>query len=105
MLEPVKRHQEPCKRKEYNQGSTRCACPVWIRGTLHGKRVTVASVQVPAGTKMLGHGKREGSSSAVLEDRGPVRPEAYAVIVPPMSEPRESGEAAAPGFARILIGA
>ena len=54
---------------------------------------------------MLGHGKREGSSSAVLEDRGPVRPEAYAVIVPPMSEPRESGEAAAPGFARILIGA
>ena len=54
---------------------------------------------------MLGHGKREGSNSAVLEDRGPVRPEAYAVIVPPMSEPRESGEAAAPGFARILIGA
>ena len=43
MLEPVKRHQKPCKRKEYNQGSTRCACPVWIRGTLHGKRVTVAS--------------------------------------------------------------
>ena len=54
---------------------------------------------------MLGHGKREGSSSAVLEDRGPVRPEAYAVIVPLMSEPREPGEAAAPGFARILIGA
>ena len=40
MLKPLKRHYAPCKRKEWDQGYTKCVCPVWIRGTLRGRRIT-----------------------------------------------------------------
>ena len=45
MLKPLKRHYAPCKRREWDQGYTRCGCPVWIRGTLKGKRVTVSAAK------------------------------------------------------------
>lgn len=43
MLKALRRHYAPCKRREWDQGYSRCACPVWIRGTLRGKRITVVA--------------------------------------------------------------
>jgi integrase len=41
MFKPFKRHYKPCKRKEWDQGYTRCTCPVWLRGTVDGKQLTL----------------------------------------------------------------
>ena len=41
MFKAFKRHFPPCKRKEWDQGYTKCKCPVWLRGTHEGKRATV----------------------------------------------------------------
>ena len=43
MLKVTRRHQPPCKRKMWDQGYTKCNCPGLIRGTLAGKRVTLAA--------------------------------------------------------------
>src|SRR5690348_4025172 len=42
MLKPLKRHFAPCKRSEWDQRQTRCGCPIYLRGTLKGKRITLA---------------------------------------------------------------
>jgi|SRR5215471_2502636 len=42
MLKTFRRHQTPCKRAEWDQGYTRCNCPIVIRGTLNQKRITQA---------------------------------------------------------------
>ena len=89
MLKPLKRHQQPCKRKEYDQGYTRCGCPVWIRGTLRGKRVYAsASKYLP---EPECRDMESGRNLALLwEKTGElIRPEAYAAIVPPSSLPGE----------------
>ena len=81
MLKPLKRHYEPCKRREWDQGYTRCSCPVWIRGTLNGKRVTVsASKYLPEPDC---RDLERGRDLAVLWERtGELkRPEEYAPIV------------------------
>jgi integrase/recombinase XerD len=86
MLKPLKRHQKPCKRKEYDQGYTRCGCPVWIRGTLKGKRVTVsASKYLP---EPECRDMESGRGLALLwEKTGElVRPDAYASTVPSASD-------------------
>jgi len=86
MLKPLKRHYAPCKRREWDQGYTRCTCPVWIRGTLHGKRVTVsASKYLPEPDC---RDLERGRDLAVLWERTGelVRPEEYAAIVLPASE-------------------
>jgi len=83
MLKPLKRHYAPCKRKEWDQGYTRCGCPVWIRGTLKGKRVTVsASKYLPEPDC---RDLERGRDLAVLWERtGELRrPEEYAAIVSP----------------------
>lgn len=41
MFKAFKRHFPPCKRKEWDQGYTKCKCHVWLRGTHEGKRATV----------------------------------------------------------------
>jgi len=82
MLKPLKRHYAPCKRKEWDQGYTRCGCPVWIRGTLRGKRITVsASKYLPdPDCRDLERGR---DLALLWEKTGElVRPEAYAAIVP-----------------------
>src|ERR1035441_7758212 len=89
MLKPLKRHQKPCKRKEYDQGYTRCVCPVWIRGTLKGKRGTVAVskyLQEPDCRNM-----ERGRDLALLWEKAGelVRPEAYASTGPAESETDE----------------
>ena len=82
MLKPLKRHYAPCKRSEWDQGYTRCGCPVWIRGTLNGKRVTVsASKYLPEPDC---RDLERGRELALLWERTRelIRPEAYAAIVP-----------------------
>jgi integrase/recombinase XerD len=93
MLKPLKRHYAPCKRREWDQGYTRCGCPVWIRGTLKRKRVTVsASKYLPEPDC---RDLERGRDLAVLwEKTGElVRPEEYAAIAPVS----ESGEVARNG--------
>jgi integrase/recombinase XerD len=83
MLKPLKRHYAPCKRREWDQGYTRCGCPVWIRGTLKGKRVTVsASKYLP---EPACRDLERGRDLAVLWERTGelVRPDEYSAIVPP----------------------
>ena len=82
MLKPLKRHYAPCKRSEWDQGYTRCGCPVWIRGTLKGKRVTVsASKYLP---EPECRDLERGRDLAVLWERTGevIRPAEYAAIVP-----------------------
>jgi integrase/recombinase XerD len=89
MLKPLKRHYAPCKRKEWDQGYTRCGCPVWIRGTLRGKRVTAsASKYLPEPDC---RDIERGRDLALLWEKigELVRPEAYAAIVPPGSSSDE----------------
>ena len=100
MLKPLKRHYAPCKRKEWDQGYTRCGCPVWIRGTLRGKRVTAsASKYLPEPDC---RDIERGRDLALLWEKigELVRPEAYAAIVPPGSS---SDEAARNGTAKSGI--
>lgn len=40
MLNVFRRHKHPCKRDEWDFGYTKCSCPVIIRGTLNGRRIT-----------------------------------------------------------------
>jgi integrase len=83
MLKPLKRHYAPCKRKEWDQGYTRCGCPVWIRGTLRRKRVTVSAAKYLPEPDC--RDLERGRDLAVLWERTGelVRPEEYSAIVAP----------------------
>jgi integrase/recombinase XerD len=45
MLKAQRRHRPPCKRSEWDQGYTKCVCPIVIRGTLTGKPLTVSTAK------------------------------------------------------------
>lgn len=45
MLNAQRRHQPPCKRSEWDQGYTKCKCPISIRGTLAGKAITISTAK------------------------------------------------------------
>src|ERR1035437_3089177 len=90
MLKPLKRHHEPCKRREWDQGYTRCGCPVWIRGTLRGTRGTVSASKYLPETDF--RDLERGRDLAVLWERtGEIsRPEEYAPIAAtPEPEPEK----------------
>lgn len=87
MLKPLKRHFPPCKRREWDQGYTRCGCPVMIRGTLRGKRVTAAaSKYLPEpDCRDLARGRE---LALLWERTGELcRPDAYAAVAPSAPEP------------------
>src|ERR1019366_8285573 len=94
MLKPLKRHFPPCKRKEYDQGYTRCGCPVWIRGTLRGKRVYASASKYLPEPECRDMEKGRGLALLWEKVGELVRPEAYTAIVPPSPE---SGEVARNG--------
>lgn len=88
MLKPLKRHYTPCKRTEWDQRDNRCNCPVWIRGTLNGKRITKpASKFLPEPDC---RDLEKGRELALLWERtGQVdRPEEYAIVPNRASEPK-----------------
>ena len=89
MLKPLKRHFPPCKRKQYDQGYTRCGCPVWVRGTLRGKRVYASASKYLPEPECRDMEKGRGLALLWEKVGELVRPEAYAAIVPPSPE---SGE-------------
>src|ERR1035437_2813079 len=45
MLKAQRRHRPPCKRPEWEQGYTKCTCPIVIRGTLAGKPLTISTAK------------------------------------------------------------
>ena len=85
MLKAQRRHRTPCRRPEWDQGYTKCTCPIVIRGTLAGKPVTISTAKYlpPEKSRDL----EAARSLAILwEQRGaPVRPEGYA---PAPAEPK-----------------
>ena len=85
MLKALKRHYPPCKRREWDQGYTRCSCPIWIRGTLGSKRVTRAvSKFLPEPTCRDLKAARE--LTLLWERSGaPIRPEQQTPV--PVSDP------------------
>jgi integrase len=92
MLKPLKRHYAPCKRREWDQRDNRCKCPVWIRGTLNGKRVTKsASNYLPEPDC---RDLERGRELALLWERtGQVcRPEEYATVPNRASDPAPEPE-------------
>ena len=91
MLNAQRRHIPPCKRPMWDQVSTRCTCPITIRGTLNGHRVSLSTTKYlpPAEARDL----EAARNLAILwEKHGkPVRPGAYA----PAPEPAAAPEAPA----------
>jgi hypothetical protein len=74
----------PCKRRECDQGYTRCGCPVWILRTLCGKRIPAdASRYLPEPPVAMG--ARAGAAAVVGEDRR-TRPEVYLASTPAAAE-------------------
>jgi integrase/recombinase XerD len=80
MLKAQKRHRSPCKRGEWDQGYSKCGCPVVIRGTLSGKHITLSTAKYlpPEKARDL----EAGRNLAILWERSgeAVRPEVYAPI-------------------------
>src|SRR5262252_8459944 len=83
MLKVTRRHQPPCKRKMYDQGYTKCHCPVLIRGTLAGKRITLSAARflrppadrdlAPA-TRLARQWEADGEVRAALWEQPPEDP-------------------------------
>jgi integrase/recombinase XerD len=102
MLKPLKRHYSPCKRREWDQGYTKCTCPVWIRGTLNGKRVTQpASKYLPEPDCRDIEGGRE--LALLWERTGQVaRPEEFATVPNRASEPEPERPTVASAVAAFM---
>jgi len=86
MLKAHKRHYAPCKRDEWDQGYTKCKCPVVIIGTLpdgNRLRLSTAKYLPPERARDL----ESARDLAILWERvgSAVRPEEYAQI--PASDP------------------
>jgi hypothetical protein len=45
MLKVQRRHRPPCKKAQWHQGYTKCACPLVIRGTLAGKPISLSTAR------------------------------------------------------------
>jgi integrase len=86
MLKAQKRHRPPCKRPEWDL-STRCACPVVIRGTLQGSFVSLSTAKYlpPERARDL----EAARDVALLWERAgaPVRPSESALTPTPEAEP------------------
>jgi hypothetical protein len=87
MLKAQRRHRPPCKKAEWHQGYTKCACPIVIRGTLGGKPISLSTARYlpPQESRNL----EAARNLAILwEQTGtPVRPEEYARVSAPAAEP------------------
>src|ERR1035441_10873767 len=87
MLKAQRRHRPPCKRPEWEQGYTKCTCPIVIRGTLAGKPLTISTAKYlpPDKSRDL----EAARTLAILwgEAGGPVRPEEYAPTPATAAEP------------------
>lgn len=78
MLNAQRRHRPPCKKSEWDQGYTKCTCPIVIRGTLAEKHITVSTAKYlpPEKARDL----QAARDLAILWEKAgaPVRPEEYA---------------------------
>src|SRR5580698_9303629 len=87
MLRAQRRHRPPCKKAEWHQGYTKCACPIVIRGTLGGKHISLSTARY-----LPPHESRKLESArnlAILWEQtgAPVRPGEYARVSAPTAEP------------------
>ena len=89
MLKAQRRHRRPCKRPEWDQGYTKCTCPIVIRGTLAGKPLTISTAKYlpPDRSRDLAAAR----TLAILwgQAGAPVRPEVHASAPDPAAEPDE----------------
>lgn len=87
MLNAQRRHRPPCKRAEWDQGYTKCTCPIVIRGTLAGRALTKSTAKYlpPSKARDL----EAARDLALLWEKAgaPIRPEAYAAPTPATAEP------------------
>jgi hypothetical protein len=87
MLKAQRRHRPPCKKAERDQGYTKCACPIVIRGTLGSKPISLSTARYlpPQESRNL----EAARNLAILwEQTGvPVRPERCAPVSTPAEEP------------------
>lgn len=80
MLKVMRHHQPPCRKAEWDPG-TNCSCRLFLRGTVGGKRIFLAtSKYLPSDQASNLEAARD---LAMLWERNgkPVRPEASALIV------------------------
>lgn len=90
MLKAQRRHQPPCKRPMWDQVSTKCKCPIVIRGMLNGHRVSLST------SKFLPPDKARDLEAArdlaLLWERagGLVRPNAYGAAPMADAQPKSS---------------